>query len=196
MIPFLLAATAMLGTPGPGIAALVAVGRSLDRVSAFRFYAALQLGLAIAAALSVLGLVGLIQTFAALRTVLMLAATLYLLWLAWKIAFAPVGAASIDGSAGGPMTGKGAFFLGIANPKAYLAFASLFGSFTLLPAGSAFADGALKWGLCIAVILVVDLAWLCLGMTFGRLAMSASAERLFNRVMGAAILGACLVAWL
>ena len=196
MIAFSLAATALLGSPGPGIAALVAVGRSFSRTAALRFYGAMQLGLAIAAAVSALGLVSIIRTSPTVQTVLMAVATVYLMWLAWTIGSAPVGGAAIGDRDGGSLTNKGAFFLGVANPKAYLAFASLLGSFTLLPANSAFADGALKWGLCVVVMVVVDLGWLILGMVFGRVALSPLAERLFNLLMGLTILGACVATWL
>jgi threonine/homoserine/homoserine lactone efflux protein len=193
---FVLAATALLGSPGPGITALVAVGRSFPRRAAVRFYGAMQLGLAIAAAVSVAGLTGVLSAFPVLQTVLMILATIYLLWLAWTIASAPVGGTVIGDAPGGSLTSKGAFFLGVANPKAYLAFASLFGSFALLPSSAGLADGALKWLLCVAVMVVVDLGWLVLGMVFGTIALSPRGERLFNILMGTAVLGACVATWL
>ena len=94
------------------------------------------------------------------------------------------------------MTEKGAFLLGVANPKAYLAFASLLGSFTLLPQQHAVADGALKWALCVVVMVVVDFGWLTLGMMFEKLTLSLRAERLLNIVMGATIAGSCATMWL
>ena len=54
---FVLAAAALLGSPGPGIAALVAVGRSRGVIGGLRYFGAMQLGLAIAAGLTAAGLV-------------------------------------------------------------------------------------------------------------------------------------------
>ena len=43
-ISFIIAAAALLGSPGPGITALVAVGRTFPPGAALRFYGAMQLG--------------------------------------------------------------------------------------------------------------------------------------------------------
>ena len=48
---FTLAATALLGSPGPGIAALIAVGRSRGAIGGLRYFGSMQLGLALAAGL-------------------------------------------------------------------------------------------------------------------------------------------------
>ena len=148
-----------------------------------------------AAGVSAIGFAGLLQGSPALQIVLMSGATLYLLWLAWTIASAPVGGAAI-GDAAGTLTIRGAFLLGVANPKAYLAFASLMGAFAIAAPAGGLVDGAVKWALCVLVMVVVDLAWLGLGMSFGRIALSAPAERAFNLAMGAAILAACALSWL
>jgi len=195
-IAFALAATALLGSPGPGIAALVAVGRSFDRGAALRFYGAMQIGLAIAAAISALGLAGILAASPLLQNILLLVATAYLVWLAWSIASAPVEGELVGEPAGSSLTGRGAFLLGIANPKAYLAFASLMGSFTLAPDSRGTVDMLLKWAICVGVMLVVDLAWLALGRLFGRIDLKPSAERVFNVAMGLTIIVACASAWL
>ncbi|MEM9477426.1 MAG: hypothetical protein AAGA71_19210 [Pseudomonadota bacterium] len=53
---FLVAATALLGSPGPAIAALLAVGRIDGWSGGIRFYLGLQLGLGTAALITALGL--------------------------------------------------------------------------------------------------------------------------------------------
>lgn len=60
---FLVAAIALLGSPGPAIAALLAVGRAEGWAGGLRFFAGLQIGLASAAAISVVGLFVVISTF-------------------------------------------------------------------------------------------------------------------------------------
>ena len=87
----------------------------------------------------------------------------------------------------------GGFMLGIANPKAFLAFASLFGSFVVVPTGGPH-DLIAKWLLCVAVMAVVDLAWLAAGSWLGRLTLSPGAERRMNRLMGLSIAAACVAA--
>jgi len=197
MVPFTLAAVALLGSPGPGIAALLVAGRTLDRRGALVFYAGLQAGLALAAGLSATGLAALLYAAPFLRLVLLVAATVYLLWLAWGVARAvPGSGGAAEGLESGALSARGGFLLGVTNPKAYLAFASLMGSFTLLAPGGGWTDAAAKWGLCVAVILVVDAAWLAVGVALGRIPLSPPAERRMNLAMGGAIAAAAGLAWI
>jgi threonine/homoserine/homoserine lactone efflux protein len=53
---FVVAAVVLLGSPGPAVAALVAIGRGEGFSRGLRFYAGLQIGLALAAAASATGL--------------------------------------------------------------------------------------------------------------------------------------------
>jgi threonine/homoserine/homoserine lactone efflux protein len=155
-----------------------------------RYYAGLQVGLALAAAISAAGLFSLLAAFPILLKAASVAAVLYLVWLAWKIGSAPV---SAPGDAGVSASPVGGFFLGITNPKAYLAFASLMASTTLIGSGAS-ADAALKWLLIVAVILVVDMAWVLLGAVLHRAVLPPRIERAMNIVFAAAILAAALPA--
>ncbi|MFV3130414.1 LysE family translocator [Niveispirillum sp. KHB5.9] len=195
ILGFVLASVALLGSPGPAIAALVAVGRSCGAGHAVRYFLALQVGLALAAGFSVLGLVALLQAFPPLRLVMLVVSIAYLLALAWSIATArPSGGVGAAGNGEGAWRLWGGFVLGIANPKAYLAFASLFGSFVLLDPAQGLGDGGLKWALVVLVMVAVDAAWLLAGRALGRVRMSPRAERALNMGMGAAILAACAAA--
>lgn len=187
---FLLAAVALLGSPGPGIAALLAVTRGGGLRAGLRYYAGLQVGLALAAALSAAGLFSLLAAFPMLLQAASIAAVLYLVCLAWKIGSAPVAAPS-----GGAVVASsvGGFFLGITNPKAYLAFASLMASTTLI-GGAASADAVLKWAIIVAVILVVDIGWVMLGALLHRVTLPPRVERAMNIGFAAAILVAALPA--
>lgn len=190
-LPFTLAAVALLGSPGPAIAALLAVGRARGFRASLPFFLALQIGLALAAGLSAAGLVSVFMAVPAVERALMLVALAYLVWLAWKVGSAPVGRPEV--STAGSL-GQG-FLLGIANPKAYLAFASLIASFAILPRGS-LGDGLAKWAILVAVMIAVDIAWLAAGATLGGLKLSARAERAMNLVMAGAILAAAALAFL
>jgi len=187
---FLLAAVALLGSPGPGIAALLAVTRGGGLRAGLRYYAGLQVGLALAAGISAAGLFSLLAAFPVLLKAASITAVLYLVYLAWKIGTAPVAAAGSTGVSASPI---GGFFLGITNPKAYLAFASLMASTTLVSGGVS-ADAALKWAIIVAVILVVDIAWVMLGAILHRATMPPRVERAMNIVFAASILVAALPA--
>lgn len=190
---FVLAATALLGSPGPGIAALMAVGRARGAVGGLRYFGAMQIGLALAAALTAGGLVALLQAVPLIRAMLTIISVIYLLWLAWSIASAPL-SESVGIGTQGAFTLAGGFMLGFANPKAYLAFASLFGSFSVLQPAYGLTDTLIKWIALVVVMALVDLAWLLAGVALGRVSLSRRAERSMNVIMGGAILLALLAA--
>ena len=125
---FLIAATALLGSPGPAIAALLAVGRVSGWSGGIPFYLGLQFGLGSAALITASGLFSLMRTVPGLIYAMSLFATAYLIYLAWKIASAPTGSDSGKSIAASWPSG---FAVGITNPKAYLAFALLFASFSV-----------------------------------------------------------------
>jgi threonine/homoserine/homoserine lactone efflux protein len=182
---FLISAFALLGSPGPGIAALLAVGRLNGFVGSLRFFAGLQVGLAAAAAVCASGLVSILSASPGVTSVLTLAAIVYLVWLAWAIATSPVGSAGQ--SALVATTFPAGFILGISNPKAYLAFVTLFASQRLVT-GSRATDAVVKWVLTITVIIIVDVAWLYAGARLGRVSLSPRAERRTNLALGLSIL--------
>lgn len=187
-IAFVLASAALLGSPGPGIAALIVAGRTLGSTGALPFFLTMQAGLALAAALSATGLATAISAIPSVRFALTLASAAYLLWLAWSVATAPLARSlgAEEGSRG--ITLAGGFTLGAANPKAYLAFASLFGSFAIVAPAHGWQDTGLKLAICIIVAAVVDFVWVLFGVALGRIGLSATAERAMNICSGGAIL--------
>lgn len=186
MIIFLAAAIALLGSPGPAIAALVALGRAKGVLRGMGFFVSMQVGLAIAAAISVAGVISLFQALPWLKPLLIGLSVIYMLWLAWTIATSEL-SGGVGGAGDQAFTLPFGFFLGIANPKAYLAFASLFGSFAIATPAFGFRDGLTKWAACVIVMIVVDFAWLYAGAALGRIKLTSRAERGMNVVMGGAI---------
>jgi threonine/homoserine/homoserine lactone efflux protein len=183
---FLTAAVGLLGSPGPAIAALVAVGRARGLVGGLPYFLGLQLGLATAAGITAAGLFSLLAAFPSALRVMTIAATVYLIYLAYKIASSPVGetAQANNGAHASPAAG---FLLGVTNPKAYLAFASLLASYTLIK-GSAQQDTLTKWFLLVAVMIVVDIVWLYAGVFLRGLMLSPKGERVLNVTLGLTVL--------
>ena len=195
LIAYVAAAIGLLGSPGPAIAALLAVGKVHGLGPGLRFYGGLQVGLASAAAISAAGLVSLITAAPGLQFAMVLVAVAYLIYLAWKIATAPVGK---TGAASTPVTGglvlAGAV-LGLTNPKAYVAFAALMAPVTLV-ADSTVLDATVKWALVVAVMAVVDMLWLLGGVWLGKASLPPRIERLLNIILAAMVLGAAVLAML
>jgi threonine/homoserine/homoserine lactone efflux protein len=183
---FLAAAIGLLGSPGPAIAALIAVGRARGFAGGLPYFVGLQFGLALAAGITAAGLFSLLATFPSALRMMTIAATVYLVYLAWKIASSPVGetAQASNGAHASPAAG---FLLGMTNPKAYLAFASLLASYTLVKS-SAQQDAFTKWLLLVAVMIAVDIVWLYVGVFLRALMLSQKRERALNVALGLTVL--------
>jgi threonine/homoserine/homoserine lactone efflux protein len=113
----------------------------------------------------------------ALKTI----ATTYLIWLAYKIATTPIG---VDGTrlrTAIVSTAWGGFVLGAMNPKAYTAFVSIMGA-CLIVRSSTLADLAIKWLICVVVMMSVDAAWLWAGVVLGKARLKPGPERALNIV--------------
>lgn len=190
---FSLSAIALLGSPGPGIAALIAVGRAEGLARGIRYYAGLQIGLAAAAGISAVGLFSMIKALPSALEAMTMLATAYLIYLAYKIATSPVGAAVTQGSTSS--SAKAGFLLGVTNPKAFVAFATLFASRTLMGANPQ-GDLALKWTLCVIVMIVVDFAWLLVGAALHQATLSPGKERALNLCLASAILVAAALSFI
>jgi threonine/homoserine/homoserine lactone efflux protein len=141
--------------------------------------------LATAAGITAAGLFSLLAAFPSALRVMTIAATVYLIFLAYGIASSPVGATQAShGAHASPVAG---FLLGMTNPKAYLAFASLLASYTLIK-GSAQQDSYAKWFLLVAVMIVVGIVWLTIGVFLRALILSPHPERLLNVTLGLTVL--------
>jgi threonine/homoserine/homoserine lactone efflux protein len=180
---FLATATALLGSPGPGIAALVAVGRAQGWSGGLRYFVGLQLGLAAAVVICAAGVVSLSAVSAAVTQAMNIGATIYLLYLSYAIATAPVGAQAQSRRSFSPWAG---LWLGITNPKAYLAISSLLASPMRLAATQR-SELELKSILIMTVIVVVDIVWLWIGVVLRRTQLSPAGERIMNVAMGVTI---------
>jgi threonine/homoserine/homoserine lactone efflux protein len=190
---FTLAAIALLGSPGPAIAALLVVGRSRGWSGSMPFYLGLQVGLAAAAAVSAAGLAVVLEANPSIAKSMTVVAVAYLAYLALKtISARPTGGGDAPHVTASASAG---LVLGATNPKAYVAFASLMASQILLPQHPQF-DMLLKWFVCVVVMVVVDLIWLFAGIALGMMKLGATRERALNLGFGVAILLTALaMAW-
>jgi threonine/homoserine/homoserine lactone efflux protein len=189
---FMASAVALLGSPGPGIAALLAIGR-VEGWGGLRYYAGLQLGLAIAFGATAVGLLSLLEAVPFAARAMTLVSAVYLIYLAYRIATAPV-ASTLQGAQARSSLMSG-FALGILNPKAYVAFASLLAS-QILVEHDRQLDALFKWFLCVIVAIVVDLAWLFVGVRLRRAALRPLTERILNFTLAATILWPQYSRWL
>ncbi len=176
---FMLAALALIGSPGPNTLSLAAVGASFGRVRGLEYMLGLNLGMAIVITLVGTGVAGMVLAVPGIAPVVTVIAAAYFLYLAYKIATAPP-LAKTDGSQASAaprwFVGTG---LSLVNPKGYAAMAALFSGHVLI-AGDRLADSLWKAALLMATICVVNILWLSLGAGMARLLHEPRSARIVN----------------
>ena len=86
---FLLAGVALAGSPGPNTLSLAAAGAAFGARKAVGYLAGLGVGMIAVMTITASGLVGLLLAVPGATPVVTIAAALYFVWLAWRIATAP-----------------------------------------------------------------------------------------------------------
>ena len=150
----------LLGSPGPAPLALAAVGASFGVKKGTPFLLGILSGLTVALIGAAFGLYALFVLHPAAKIIVQIAGGLYILYVAIKIATAPV---AITGEAQSkiPSFADG-FILNLLNPKAYAAFFAIFSQF-LLPIENRALAFFVTGAVCMLVAIVVDGIWLVLG---------------------------------
>ncbi len=154
---FLLAALALAGSPGPATLSLAAAGAAFGARRVTGYLAGIVVGMVAVMAITASGMVGLLLAVPGATPIVTIAAALYFLWLAWRIATAPpLAEASQQGRA---PSFAGGFALSLVNPKGYAAMAALFSGFVLVRDRLS-VDAAAKIALLTVVITAVNVLWL------------------------------------
>ena len=155
---------------------------------ALPFAAAMWIGEALWLTLAVYGLATLAETLHGAFLVVKYLGVAYLLYLAWKMWFAPVAPASASAAS---RTGTGMFLAGLAvtlgNPKIMVFYLALLPTIIDL-AGITLLAWLELTGVMLAVLAVIDLAYIVLAARTRRLLRSPRALRIANRT-SATILG-------
>jgi threonine/homoserine/homoserine lactone efflux protein len=179
------------GSPGPSIAALVARVLSRGARDVLPFLAAMWIGEGIWLTCAVLGLAAIAETFYAAFVAIKWLGVLYLLYLAWKMWFAPVD----TGEAALPEARSGAklFFAGmtvtLGNPKIMMFYVALLPA--IIDLGAVTLTGWAELVVTMFVVLVaIDLAWVFLASRARRFLRSPRAVRIANRISAGTMAGA------
>ncbi len=185
MLTFFFACVLLVATPGPGVLSLAGVGAAYGYRDGVRYMAGLFIGNNTVALAVVSGLAAVMLAEPRVRTVLAVASAAYLLWLAYKIAFAGARVAFIERPKPPGITGG--VLLQVINPKAYAVSTAIFANFAFLPAQPAL-EVLLKFAIFNAVWIVAHIAWLWLGVTIRRLDLPSRTQRAINIGMALAML--------
>jgi threonine/homoserine/homoserine lactone efflux protein len=179
------------GSPGPSIAALIARVLTRGPRDVFPFLSAMWVGEAVWLSLAVLGLAAIAESFHYLFVAIKWIGVAYLLYLAWKMWTAPVdteGETLPEASSAGKL-----FFAGLTvtlgNPKIMMFYVALLP--TIIDLNAVTLTG---WAelvvVMLAVLIVVDVAWVLFAAKARQLLRSPRAVRIANRTSAGLMAGA------
>lgn len=199
LLVFALALMVAAGSPGPGIAALVARVMSNGFRDVLPFLAAMWIGEILWMSFAVAGLAALAKTFATAFLLLKIAGIVYLLFLAVKMWLAP--AAVDDGQLPSGQLPSGqsplrmfaaGLTVSLGNPKIMVFYVALLPTLVDLS-----HVGPLAWAelalTMLVVMAAVDLSWALLAVRARRLLTSRRAVKVANRASATMMAGAAVV---
>jgi threonine/homoserine/homoserine lactone efflux protein len=192
LAPLLLAAAAIMGSPGPATISLVAVVSANGMRRSLRYFLGLIVGTALVLVAVATGITAALLAVPAIRTVLIAISAAYILWLAYHIATAPP-LATRNAAADAPSLAGGTL-LGVANPKAWVAIAAVFASARL--ADTATIDAAAKTLVLSLMIVLIMTAWLTAGASLAPLLREPRRAHIINSILAAALVAATALALL
>ena len=192
MLAFIAAVILLLVTPGPGVLSTAGVGAAFGFRAGLHYVAGLCLGTNLVALIVVSGLAAVILAIDWARFALMVASTLYLGYLALRIAFAGRRIAFIHAEERpGVVAG---LLLQLINPKAYAVNLAWFSGFALLP-GALLAETLLKFAIINLIWIPIHLAWLAAGNLVNQIDLAPRVHFAINLAMALAMLAVVVLAW-
>jgi threonine/homoserine/homoserine lactone efflux protein len=194
LLVFALALCVAAGSPGPSIAALVARVLTNGLRDVLPFLAAMWLGEALWLSCAVAGLAVVARTLGVVFLAIKLIGVAYLLFLAWRMWFAPT-----EVSRGELPSGQSAWRMFVAgltvtlgNPKIMVFYLALLPTIVDLDRirGAAWLE---LTAVTLVVLMTVDLAWALLAVRARRLLTSRKAVKIANRASATMMAGAAAV---
>ena len=194
LLVFALALSVAAGSPGPSVAALVARVLTNGLRDVLPFLAAMWLGEALWLGCAVAGLAVVARTLGVVFLVIKLIGVAYLLFLAWKMWFAPTEVSKSElpsGQSSWRMFGAG-LTVTLGNPKIMVFYLALLPTIVDLD-----RVGGTAWleltAVTLVVLMSVDLGWALLAVRARRLLTSRKVVKIANRASATMMAGAAAV---
>ena len=181
-------------TPGPNNMLLTASAANFGFLRSFSLLIGIMIGMQVMLLMVAFGVGSLILVYPSLHLALKVAGSLYLLWLAWKIATAEYEQLDTDAAPPVPTPFWQGGLLQLINPKAWLMALGAVASFSL--AGAAYLHSVVAISIGMALVNVVSgVIWMGFGSLIGRLLRSPRAWKIFNLAMGILTATCVLLIW-
>jgi threonine/homoserine/homoserine lactone efflux protein len=181
VLTLVLEAAVVMGSPGPSTMAVMATATAFGVSQSLGFVSGAIAGTAAVLSAVATGVVALLISVPWLGPGLTIASSLYVLYLAWRIATAAPPSKRADGAVA-PSFASG-FLLAIANPKAWFAIAAVFTGATLI-GSSRELDALLKAVVLAGMIVIIHFAWLVAGSSLAGLLRDPLRARMANVLFG------------
>ena len=190
LLAFILAGFVLAGSPGPNTMSLAAAGAAFGARRSIAYMAGLALGMLVVMVIVASGVVAMLLAVPGVAPIATFAAVAYFIYLAWRIATAPP---LSDGPAERKApSARDGLLLSLVNPKGYAAMLALFSGHSLLQ-DRILADAALKIGVVMGIILLVNLVWLYVGAFLARYFRSPRASRAINVAFAVLLLASAVL---
>lgn len=190
LLPLMSYCLVMSGTPGPNNVMLATSGANFGYRGALPAIVGIQFGVFVQTILMCLGLGSVFIAYPMAQTVLRIAGSLYLVYLAWKLS--GVGAAVGEAPTPKPVTFTEAAVFQALNPKSWVKAITLASVF--MPSGMGTVSSALLVAMISALIgTPCSITWALFGVSIRRLLKDPRKQRVFNLTMGAILLALAIV---
>jgi threonine/homoserine/homoserine lactone efflux protein len=188
--PLLLTALAIMGTPGPATISVSAAGAAYGLRRSLAYTVGVMVGTTLVLVAVATGITVTLLAVPALRIALIVFSVAYILRLAYRVATAPpLGTESATDAAPSLVGGT---VLGVANPKAWVAFAAIFASARL--ADAATADAVAKVTVLSSTIVLIMSIWWIAGASFAPLLRDPRRARIVNTTLAVVLVVATVLA--
>ena len=177
IVVLLLAAFPLMGSPGPAVLSVAAIGSAFGLKRGAPYLAGIICGSASVLFLIATGVTGLILSVPSVVGVITVLAAVYILYLAYKIATAPV-VVEAQATARPPSFFSG-YFLALANPKAYAAIGAVYSANQIFPS-DLYANSIAKLIILSLVIITVNSTWLLFGSALSSVLRDPKKGRIAN----------------
>jgi threonine/homoserine/homoserine lactone efflux protein len=177
LLGFVLAALALAGSPGPATLSLAATGAAFGARRGLAYMTGIDLGMGGVLAITASGVVGMLLAVPGAAPAVAIAAGVYFIYLAIRIAMAPP--LTEDSAQRREPSFIAGLLLSLVNPKGYAAMAAMFSGFVLIRERLAL-DIAAKLIVLAAIIVSVNFAWLFAGAALTRFFREPRMNRAIN----------------
>jgi threonine/homoserine/homoserine lactone efflux protein len=188
--PLLFISLAIMGSPGPATISLMAAGSAYGVRRSLSYLIGIIVGTTIVLLAVATGITAALLAAPAIGSILIWISVAYILWLAYHIAIAPP--LSEPTAVSSTFSVAGGTFLGIANPKAWVAIAAVFASGHL--AKDTTTDATAKIAVLTAMIIAICAMWLVAGSSISPLLRDPGRARMVNAALAVALVGATALA--